>query len=641
MFFFNGKNLEIIFLTLYISFFVYLASYSEFDTKIVGSTTSLQSQETNNSNRINAQSLGERESNQIGHEHPNTDIFNQINAQTSRTNFSNEIGIFWTQDNTECSGTPLTDPKNEQYKYKPYDNFVGCNNKDIILPNWRDQLESFKQKCKKNKIPREGGLPDADQPCYVGLNWYDGFSLLSLNRLNNPNLKPYAFKCMNYGNQILHYVPPFEKKSFWEMLKNELHNFALKVDEINNNNEFPIFDAILVSTGFEFETGYLKSGCEDDFKKGIGRFENNSLNIIPNKNNEVVKGWNDHMNIGMLKPGGWLYEAFKDIKTPVRVSLRWNYSSFTDVLAEKWPQKDGQYMGGFAAYEGTRCIYRDKESFSGSNYFIVEENPSKVIVSGTQYQALKLRKVGKWLTGEYGNQEDGTIQCNLDGWLWGAAYLLSGSQGNERSRIVQSDPYWGPFIRIHMGREPHEAPSAWVRLRGAAVLNDPYSSDCKYQNVTYYMYQTNRPNPDKDKDEDYYRRFSLNEKDIRINGNVDPPQHDLRNYTSQKNTVFKFKLMENFKDTHQDGGDWILAIHVMGANSKIIVKYFNGTTENKTMLTIPGNDSSKWYYIESELTNFHYNPDIQGNDLILESENLQEKLVIYLVQLIPPSSRRQ
>lgn len=501
-----------------------------------------------------------------------------------------DIGVYFRQDFSHCSNDPIL----------PYRRPAGCELKHIGWENWRPVLETFNARCKDVLIEREG-LPPARQPCFVGLgyqSWEDLTPPAVYERLGLPG--PHVIQCKGKTFEL----PRYEDDRWWAELNGARREFALAADSLPN------IDGVIVPMGMDGEFTPVKFGYEE---------------CVPP---EVMEGWYRHMNPAtLLGPDGELTQAYRGIRKPVYMSLRWNRNRFVDLVATN-PEIDGVFTAGMAGNEPTRCLYGNAAELKPEdqqNGFPVPDAPGKLLYSGTQYMALRLRQAGKALVDEYGNSENGTVQMNLDGWLWGATVLRWGAQGNVRSNYVMADPYWGPFVRVHMGRDATSAPSAWARIRQVEKPDESAWSDaCRYQNDDYYLVQTNRPT-------NRWHFFDIAEQDVAIKeADLEAVSHDLRNSVSGVNTTFTFEVDEAFARAHPGGAGWRVILHALGTGVPIEVTWAGGSTS----ASVPGD--GKWHTVEVPLLgSFAYNPS--GPDLTVASGAPGAALTLYLVQLAPPT----
>lgn len=503
---------------------------------------------------------------------------------------ADDIGVYFRQDFSQCDNTPIL----------PYQRPAGCEHKHIAWENWRPVLETFNARCKDVLIEREG-LPPARQPCFVGLGyqgWEDLTPQAVYDELGLPG--PHVIQCKDKTFEL----PRYEDDRWWAALNQARREFALAVDGLAN------IDGIIVPTGMDGEFTPVKFGYEE---------------CVPP---EVMEGWYRHMNAGtLLGAEGELTQVYRGIKKPVYLSLRWNRNRFVDAVAAN-REIDGVFTAGMAGNEPTRCLYGDAAKLKPEdqqNGFPVRDAPGTLLYSGTQYMALRLREAGKALVDEYGNSENGTVQVNLDGWLWGATVLRWGAQGNVRANYVMADPYWGPFVRAHIGREAASAPSAWTRIRQVEKPDEAAWSDaCRFQNDDYYLVQTNRPT-------NRWHSFDISQQDIAVKeADLAAVSHDLRNSVSGVNTSFTFEVDETFARAHPGGAGWKVILHALGSGTTVQVTWASGSAT----ASVPGD--GQWHMVEVPLAGtFDYNPS--GPDLTVASGAGGPPLTLYLVQLVPPA----
>ncbi|HBY94895.1 MAG TPA: hypothetical protein DEP84_13225, partial [Chloroflexi bacterium] len=502
---------------------------------------------------------------------------------------ADDIGVYFRQDFTQCDNGPTL----------PYQRAAGCENKHIAWENWRPVLENFNAKCKDVLIDREG-LPPVRQPCFVGLGfqgWEDLTPQAVYDSLGLPG--PHVIQCKDKTFELPHY----EDDRWWAELNKARREFALAADSLPN------IDGVIVPTGMDGEFTPVKFGYEE---------------CVPA---EVMDGWYRHMNpTTLVGPEGELTQVYRGVRKPVYLSLRWNRNRFADAIATN-PEIDGVFTAGMAGNEPTRCLYGDAAKLKPDdqqNGLPVAEAPGTVLYGGTQYIALRLREAGKALVDEYGNSENGSVQVNLDGWLWGATVLRWGAQGNVRGNYVMADPYWGSFVRMHIGRDATNAPSVWTRIRQVEKPDEPAWSDaCRYQNDDYYLVQTNRPT-------NRWHFFDRSQQDIAVKpADLASVSHDLRNSVSGVNTTFTFEVDEAFARAHPGGAGWKVVLHALGTGASIELTWAGGSTT----ASVPAD--SRWHMIEVSLPGaFAYNPS--GPDLTVASGAADAPLTLYLVQLAPP-----
>lgn len=527
-----------------------------------------------------------------------------------------EIGLYWTQDNWSCDDSVT--------RFSPWAKPVGCNNKGIRWNTWSGDLTTFARACKTTFIDRSDvGLSSVAQPCYAGfvfLGWNAGATQVASDGTTTvgryydytPSSVPGTrrrFQCqLLNGSTVAHDIPPYDNEAWWTAYFDAVRQFALAVDANPN------VDAILIGTGLDFEMTPVKSDCVAQFQRDYGW---------------LAAAYDSHMTAqALFGPTGRFTTALQGVQKPVRISIRWYASDHVNRLADSLPAKDGVYSAGMAGNEGTKCIYKLKTALTTdeqANNLPVRANPSYALVGGTHYQALRLRRAGKWMVSEYGNTE-ASVQSNLDGWLWAATEVRSNSQGNSFGNFVMADAFWGPFIRQHLGRTAAEAPSAWVRLRNAAssqvmpVGTTRIQNECQLDNAEYYLWQTNRQNN------------TWNEFPGLQDGPGQLGAHDLRYSSSAVSTRFGFEADPAFAAAHPGGAGWTAELHVLGNGGSVQAQWWNGSALVSTAVSNPG---TAWNRLPVPLAGFAYNPN--GDDLVVTGGG-GASLTLYLARLVPPAA---